>query len=323
MSHAYPPHRPETMSCQNASNDCSVLVTIYGSISSLSVVVCLVAVIQVRRQNLHRLFIYRLAVYQVAGSLSFAVWGVCQFFLLRVDYKNGGFCIAIAFLIQVSLWWQLLFSLCVTLHLFVFVVFYRDLKMLEPWYLGISVLVALSISIVPLITKTYGPSPAWCWITNAPNTAGYAEQLGVWLVPAFAALCAESVALVFMMGVLCRRTYWRMTAEKNLIRDKHKKALQQLLPLVAYPLLFCVLVTPPLVTRAIKSSYNIELLFFLLPTAICVPLWSLLSGLALSVHIAIFKMYQESRSQNRPILMKNVVVQEGEPHKEVPYNDEL
>ena len=68
-------------------------------------------------------------------------------------------------------------------------------------------------------------------------------------------------------------------------RDQNNVAFRQLLPLVAYPVLFCILIVPPLIARVygFASSTPNEGLLILL--AICLPAWSFTAGVTLIVHI--------------------------------------
>ena len=80
-------------------------------------------------------------------------------------------------------------------------------------------------------------------------------------------------------------------------RKKRRKALKELMPLLAYPIIFCIILVPPLFARTydvfvtVKSKNDsiADITSFSLSGAVFIPMWSLLPGLALIAHICVLK----------------------------------
>ena len=177
-------------------------------------------------------------------------------------------------------------------EIFCFAVLLKNMKKLEPLYVISSTLFPIAISSVPLITKSYGPSGEWCLIRRNKCGTNYAigdiELIVIWLGPVFVLVVLQCIAIVVMMITVYYRAH-RKLDENVYGRDQSKKAFRQLLPLVAYPVLFCILIIPPLIARVygfVSSTPN-EGLHILL--AICIPAWSLSAGVSLIVHIGAVK----------------------------------
>ena len=256
--------------CSTVALTNSFLIRILGSLGAVSVATCLVALCWLFYLKLHKQFIYRLAAYQVMASLLNELFTVCQFTFL--EYNDSKYmyslCVTVSYLVQIAVWMKTFFSCWIIFHLFFFAVLLKNMRRLEPLYVITSILVPIAISSVPLITKSYGPTGEWCWIQRKKCGENYVvgdiEQIAVWYGPAFVLLVLQCVAMLIMNNI----------------------AFKQLLPLVAYPVLFCILIIPPLIARVygfVSSTPPSQGLVILL--AICVPAWSLSAGVTLIVHI--------------------------------------
>ena len=81
--------------------------------------------------------------------------------IVFVNYRTNpevykGVCRTIGYLELYTEWVKLLFTMCITFHLFCFGVFHNNLKKLEVLYFVMSLLVPAVIAAVPLMTNTYG-----------------------------------------------------------------------------------------------------------------------------------------------------------------------
>ena len=135
----------------------------------------------------------------------------------------------------------------VTFHLFCFAVLHKNLKKLEVLYVVTSLLVPAVIACVPLITDTYGRSPdgAYCYIYVKENeNSASIERFALWDGPAMIILLAASTAMVVMVIKLTGRVCLRSKYEPITDGDRFWKALKQLLPLAAFPILFLVFEIP-------------------------------------------------------------------------------
>ena len=274
-------------------------LVIFASMNIVSILICIPGIILVLVRKLHKQLIYRLAMYQVIGSIMFSA--VEGFQLVILDYDAdpkiySRICTSLGFFNFYTLWVTVLFSVSMTFHLFSFTVCYKNLKKCEPVYVVTSLVMPAIIAVVPLITGSYGRSPSWCWIrgTNDDGSAyitGAIEQLALWLVPVFSVVSLESTAVVWTLCVVSRRIY--LSKEQS----AHKKALYQVIPLASYPIILCVLILPVLVYRATSThplhpSAHYDLL---LTTAVCIPLWTSASGVALITHMAVVLLCSKRR----------------------------
>lgn len=93
-----------------------------------------------------------------------------------------------------------------------------------------------------------------------------------------------------MVGVLSYRTFVERKGRKEALlvtkRPLRESALRQLLPLLVYPVTWCLLSIPPLVDRVL-GAMSVRLDGLTVANAFCTSAWSLAAGLALITHIAL------------------------------------
>eukprot|EP00731_Ephydatia_muelleri_P013401 Em0007g711a len=239
-------------SCETTAQD-STISTIIAVTNGFSVLICLLAAIFVCFLDLYTKVVYRLAVY------------------------------------------QLLFTMWVTLHLFCFAVLHKNLKKLEPLYVATSLLIPALIAAVPLTTNTYHLTPlTTCWIDDAPNMTtggmGNVETFALWYGPAMVILLAASATMVVMVIKLACTVCWRLSYEPLSEGDQFWNALKQLLPLAAFPILFCFFIMPPFVLHIYQAMETVSCpLGLYILSSVCFSLWSMTSGITLIVHISVTK----------------------------------
>ena len=273
----------------------------YSATNGVAILVCLLAVILVCCLRLYTKVVYRLATYQVSAALVLATVSVFQIFFINYNQNQAaysGLCAFNGYLTVYSLWMKLLFTMWITFHLFCFAVLRKNLKKLECMYVVTSLLIPAAIAAVPLTTYTYGLSPfAVCYIygTNGSQNTALIERFALWDGPAMALLIAASVAKVVMVIKLICRVRWRFKYEPINEGDQFCKALKQLLPLAAFPILFIVFKIPNFI-------FHLYLLFNSLSEAIYVlnilftTLWSLSSGVTLLVHIFVDRLCSRNKA---------------------------
>ena len=299
-----PPRFAETYSTNNIScgkldiYSIRMILTLVSTLGVASVLLCTMAIVLVLVLRLYRSLVYRLAAYQVLAALLYGI--VCSFEMYASGYNETNLnvstplCKATAFFMIYFVWVKLMFTACVTAHLFFFAVFYRNLKKLEPLYVLSSVLVPVVISVIPFTTGSYGRAGAYCWIQNWKNNcpqnvsdAGVAMQFTVWYGPAFFVLLGDLVAVVVMVTVLVRRALNKS--------QQHKEVLTQMLPLFAYPVTYILLLVVPIATRVYTALPNNDTTAdrtLLALTGACMSLWGLAAGAALLVHICVMKNHK-------------------------------
>lgn len=268
---------------------------IIASVGGSSAIVCMLDIAVVFAFGFHTQLVYRLALYQVFSSLAFGLSCVLQ--LTYMSYSKdlnvyGKVCVCVGWLTQVTCCLKLFFSAWMTFHLFLYAVCYSNAKKLEPWFVAGVILLSLLLSAVPFTTHSYGPSGSWCWIQNLEGNcsiqlAGVAEQFVLWYGLAFLVLLVQCVAISVMVVILAARLYKsnRYQLVSNSFSQQYYNLLKRLLPLVTYPLLFTLLVTPPFINRLYEAIRHSDNRGLLLANACIAPTWSLAAGLTLMVHV--------------------------------------
>ena len=140
---------------------------------------------------------------------------------------------------------------------------------------------------------------AWCWIKNKSDACskdrlviGMIEQYALLSVPAFLILFGAILLLSVLMLFLAVKSSKQQATEDELllVEDRQrKKALKQLFPLSAYPILFFVFSIPPCVNR-IYGDVTTDFSFpAFMSSAVSTSFPSLFSGLTLFIHVVLLK----------------------------------
>ena len=287
-------HRPQVqlgmaLTANSSSNgDSNVPVNLVIVLNSVSFAVCLLASILVLCIKLYKLLVYRLALYQTLAALTLTADALFNAAISR-NFPAGPLCVAVAWFSLYSQWMKLLFTIWLTFHLFCFAVLHKNLKKLEMLYVATSLLIPAAVAVVPLTTHTYGHSPLGCYIhgeNNGTIRVALIQRYALWEVPAIAILVAASLVMVVMVIKLVSRVCWRFKYEPIIDGDTYWKALKQLLPLAAFPILFLIFLVPVSVYSFSAEGPTVNAALRL-TAAICFPLWSMASGLTLIIHITV------------------------------------
>ncbi|KAL5509172.1 hypothetical protein EMCRGX_G004487 [Ephydatia muelleri] len=264
--------------------------------NGVSVLVCLLAAILLCCLKLYKKIVYRLALYQVLSALAMASVVVMQVVFINYDIDKspiiyGRICTAIGFLAVYAQWTKLLFTMWVTFHLVCFAVLHKNLKKLEVLYVVTSLLVPALIAIVPLVTHAYGLSPGGngCYI-YANTSVAFIERLALWDGPTMLMLIAASTAMVVMVTKLTSQVRRRSKYESITDGDQFMKALKQLLPLAAFPMLFFIFEIPVFILHVYTFQYSTPKQGIVISAEICLSLWSMASGATVIFHISVSRI---------------------------------
>ena len=268
--------------------------------NGVSVLVCLLAAILLCCLKLYKKLVYRLALYQVLSALAMASVGTMQVVFINYDESYGRVCTAIGFLWLYTEWTKLLFTMWVTFHLFCFAVLHKNLKKLEVLYVVTSLLAPVVVVAVPLITHTYGLSPGGntCYI-YANTSVAFIERLALWDGPAMLMLIAASTAMVVMVTKLTSQVRRRSKYEPITDGDQFTKALKQLLPLAAFPMLFFIFEIPVFILHIYTIQYSTPNEGIVISAEICVSLWSMVSGATVIIHISVVRICGRKRKPKK------------------------
>ena len=299
--------------CNNTftTNQKNYILIAWSGNGMLSLIMCLIAVSLVFCLRLYKTFTYRLAMYQILSSLCLSA--VEASYLTLLNYNGDIYyqiaCKTTAFLVEYFLWIKLLFTICLIFHLFCLAVCLKNFRRLEIGYVLFSILFPLLYTWIPFIHNSFGVAPAWCWIRDWKDDCatqkyleGIIEQFVLWYGPLFVSLTLSVVAVFTILIVLAQRAYTNKNPElecliENHERNQNKKAMKELLPLLAYPVIFYILALFSLINRvysAISSNASFELA---LVHSITTSLWGFCSSWALIIHILVMRLLKKRRVQ--------------------------
>ena len=281
----------------------------------VAAIVCVIALGMALVLKLYKYAVHRLAMYQVMGALFFEVTCLLELAFIKYNGSNSfyhSFCSAVGFLIEYALLVKLMFTLCLTFHLFCFSIFHVSLNRLEILHILVSIITPLLFVWIPFINNTYGQAGAWCWITNWKRdqadkklTIGEIEQYSLLYGPAIVSLSVAVIAVIVIIVVLVHRAYGCCNKVKNvneqtplLNEDKHKKVLKEVLPLIAFPVLSFLLYLPAFTNRLVGSISNRVSFISFIWGGLSLPLLSLLAGATLIIHILIIRC---SKQKPKPL----------------------
>ena len=302
-------------SCNNtfSKEQIDQILIALSSTGTASMLTCFTGVLIVMILKLYKKFAYRLATYQVLAALFFSFTLSLELMALHYDSKSvfsRRACEAVGFLTQYSTWVKLMFTACLTFHLFCLAVFFKNFQKLETVYIFVSVLSPLLHAWIPFINDSFGISGAWCWIRGWKNdcakekyTPGLIEQFALWYGPFFLVALIDALAIILMVTVLMLRAFLEkrnsrsQSSEPLLVRkrDQKKEALRQLMPLLIYPLLFLVLIVFAMVDRvygavAKTASYPLAIIHAVFGLS-----WGFFAGLALILHLCLLREWSKKK----------------------------
>ena len=295
-----------------------------GAVGILSAIVCSVAIIMVVVLKLYKYAVHRLAMYQVMAALFYSL--ICVFELVSftkdhchidvyqqyINTTGTALCEAAGFLLEYGLWVKLMFTLCLTFHLFCFSVLHKNFQRFDIAHILISVFspfLFVWIPFVPINGRSYyGQAGAWCWIKNWQNNRadqnlreGEIEQYVLLYGPAIISLSMAIIAVVVIIVVLVHRAYGCCNYYQHnnesapLITFRsgenlgNKKVLKQVLPLVVYPILSFLLYIPAFINRLVGSFSNCVSFLSFIWSAISLPALGMFAGLTLIIHIIVLQ----------------------------------
>lgn len=239
----------------------SVVAAVSAGLAFVSIVLilCIVSIFVLFKK--WRFFSQRLVLYLAISALLHNV-GVI---LHRVDYHNQTsgfysiFCEFGGFFDQVSNWMVLISITSIITYCSCIIFFNKNTEGVEWVYiLGIFLLPFL-ISWVPFIQRSYGRAGAWCWIrseereTCEPFILGSWLQLSMWFIPLYILM----IVLIVVYIMILAKIYWEKRHWTNNIDITKRIAIKKdLLPLIAYPLIYFLLNIFPFINRTYNLTHK-------------------------------------------------------------------
>ena len=240
----------------NSTSNCSrgsfrEILTIECSLFGAGVVICVISIISTVALKLHKQLVYRLSIYQVVSALAYGVVSFLDVLQSSMMDDEGNIyspiCLLNAFSVTYTLLVKAFLATLLTVHLFLFSMCYTNFRKLEVFSLVIALVVPAIMAAVPFTTNTYGQQVKkwpWCGIQQhdfscPPGSlhAGIVEIIVLWYVP----LGVCFVSMVLMTAVMLSVLTLRASRLRHHWSLKNREALMQMLPLIAFPVSFCVL----------------------------------------------------------------------------------
>lgn len=284
----------EAMNQSNYSNTCySCSDTIFFEISvplvCFALLLFVTAISLVAIFKLHKLLVYRLALYQViSATLSLVIFFVYELYLngcITVNFEGSAVLLS---LIASSVLLKSILTLWIIFHLYALSMCHRNCKKLEKMYIGSSIVVSIVVFILTLTLRIeeitnyrYDTSPASDWI----------ELLSLTCIVLL--LLLLSLPLIFIMGVtLCCRACETRNGVTSEHQNEHKTVLYEMVPLLVYPILYLVLSIPfllYLISFYAEGVYMDSLFFQICQFAppVAVFFWNITCSCTLIIHVLI------------------------------------
>lgn len=243
----------------------------------LSLAGCCTAVLVLTWARMYRTFNHRmilyLLIYTIFGALVYGMRIAGFIHPSRTGHAYAVFCSIAGFLNQYAGTAQLIIQTLVTFHIgcTVLLVEARCTRPLGHHYLGITtafdtdsssskakryfrrleLVYALSPALLPLLfvwipftTGDYGQAGIWCWIRSTNDTcdlilSGIAEQYLMWYAPRLLLALVNTFTIVSTVSVISWRAYQFINNKET--SSSYTDTLKQVLPILAYPVIFQIL----------------------------------------------------------------------------------
>ncbi len=204
-----------------------------------------------------RFFIQKLILYLAAAVAINSLSILTQ----RVDYENQTspsyvhFCAIAGFFNQTTSWMFLNAIISITVSMFIATIFNKEPEKFGVGFAIFIFIIPLTFNWIPFIKSAYGKSGAWCWIRSQDLDTceafpfGQALEIGLWYAPLYFTLCMLIILYVIIL-VKLRYTKKKWAGKFDPQADKIKEKMSnEILPLIAYPMIFFIFSIPPLINR--------------------------------------------------------------------------
>ena len=298
----------ESCSHPVTTNETETILCWMGFLGLSSSVVCATSAVLVFVFKLHLYFVHRLALYQVLAAFFYGLALTFELVFLVPDVRNDDgkkrwLWATVSFLFLYFSWVKLLFTAWLVVHLFSQVVFYKDPqkdhKSYEVLCVIISIMAPLLFTWIPFLC-----AGAWCetsWKSdNCTDNKSIPGVIILWHGPAMICSIVESIAIfvIVLRLLFCYRPVQDESAAS--LQPKRYNALKELLPLLVYPILFGVLLIPPLINSGIigtADTNQLNIKAAILASSISAILQPFLAGLTLLIHVVVLKVHSCRRTE--------------------------
>ncbi|XP_013420698.1 cyclic AMP receptor-like protein A [Lingula anatina] len=227
---------------------CEILIAVKRTTASLSFLGCIFMISVIVLFRKYIVFTQRLILY-----LSVAAFMDSIAYIMGDMHPDGPLCDFQAFFMTLFDWSVLLWVCAITLNLAMLVIAMKKTEKYEWVYHIVCWVIPIIISCLPFAGDRYGPSGAWCWITEWP------WRFGIWYVPLFLIIALLFVVYVYITVVVNRRVHtWEGTYDPDVERNK-QMLKEDIKPLRGYPFVYLAVSIFPLINRiqnAVSSDHQ-------------------------------------------------------------------
>ena len=269
-----------------------LVVRIVLSSASCCILLCAIGLIVLFRK--YHFMSQRLVLYLASFSFVFSVTQIINFdsHIASMSKRHLQYCIAIGFVTQITIWWEILATTCIMIDIFLKVAFrIQSTEKLEKLYMLFIIATPLTFCWIPFIDDHYGPAGLYCWIRDRNLDDCSLSKFGNWLrfslyyIPLYTIMTVLiTLVIISMIIVQWRNKQWvgKYSPERRLV---HQMIQKEIRPLLYYPFIFLVINIVPLIRR-IYSIHDTTDDFFFALTAIQVVVFrfqGVLIGLAFAL----------------------------------------
>ena len=323
----------------------------------VSLCVCICAVILLGWQKMYKTFTHRLVLYLLLYSMVEAVsyalraGGAIESFVYSESYTP--FCSFSGFFTLYLNFAQLLTQTVITFHIgcVVVLVELRCTRPLGLHYLSITsafesesstrnakryavyleLIYALSPAVLPLlfvwvpfITGDYGKAGLWCWIRRVNDNcelviSGVIQQYTLWYGPLLLLTLINTCVIITTIIIICWKAYqFKKSGETP---TDYKNTLKQVLPILAYPVIFQILNWFALAHRIVNliNSTTPVLVPLLIAHTAVIPTHGLFSAAAFLVYFTVWKKQTKNDVRQQRLLPADDLEDSGRLSNYVQY----
>ena len=305
-----------TMNDTNVSEDCfpneeqiDILADISMGCGTISLCCCVFVLFVMLLFKKYRCTIQRLIVYLTIVISIYSVIFILHGVRERISEnpkEDDPFCTLLGFLDQVTSWMELITIACLTMDLFVKVIFLRfQMGKLEIVYVLLIFVLPLAFNWIPFIDNAYGFAGIICWIKQYENNDcsqvdkfGLSLRFVLYWIPFYIIVLLIFFAY-FTALIKARRRIKQFTGTVNFNEQVMKELLlSEIQQYRLYPIIFALTMTIALISR-IAEVINMKYSFFGLRIVHLIALS--LQGPIIVVLVAIDKETRQQLSQFKTI----------------------
>lgn len=223
------------------------VIAVQATCSFISVVAVLLMIGLAVLFKKYRFFTQRLILYLAMAELIKSMveaTNVVSFWSKQSDSLYN-WCVTLAFLQQIVVWWVMLATTCIMVDIFIKVKYSRSTETLERVYVVITFLTPILLtSWIPFIFDAYGPVGPVCWIRNKNSDSdcstfltGAILQVILYLGPVYLVIVVILVLLIMSLILLRQQSRLWVGKFDPVTLNMKKRMKTEVRPLLAYPII--------------------------------------------------------------------------------------